>query len=203
MSYKKLNIVVVGATGYVGLDLILLLSKHPHVSIKYLCAQKNLGKKIQFFDKRIKKKLPLISNLNKVLWHKVDVLFLSLPDGEAQKLVNQLYTKHKHLKFIDLSGDFRISNINEYFKWYSIKHSAKNLIEKSIYSVSEFSKNSIKNYRIVSNPGCLMVIDNVAKHMPADGSVWVTNNRKYHNAFNGGEENRIHLVACVLDYKFN
>ena len=56
---------------------------------------------------------------------------------------------------------------------------------------------------IISNPGCLMVIDNVAKHMPADGSVWVTNNTKYHNAFNGGEENRIHLVACVLDYKFN
>ena len=56
---------------------------------------------------------------------------------------------------------------------------------------------------IISNPGCLMVIDNVAKHMPADGSVWITNNTKYHSAFNGGEENRIHLVACVLDYKFN
>jgi len=56
---------------------------------------------------------------------------------------------------------------------------------------------------IITNPGCLMVIDNVAKHMPADGSVWVTNNVKYHNAFNGGEENRVHLVACVLDYKFN
>ena len=56
---------------------------------------------------------------------------------------------------------------------------------------------------LITNPGCLMVIDNVAKHMPADGSVWVTNNTKYHNAFNGGEENRIHLVACVLDYKFN
>ena len=56
---------------------------------------------------------------------------------------------------------------------------------------------------IITNPGCIMVIDNVAKHMPADGSVRVTNNTKYHNAFNGGEENRIHLVACVLDYKFN
>ncbi len=56
---------------------------------------------------------------------------------------------------------------------------------------------------IITNPGCLMVIDNVAKHMPADGSVWITNNTKYHNAFNGGEENRIHLVACVLDYNFN
>ena len=56
---------------------------------------------------------------------------------------------------------------------------------------------------ITTNPGCLMVIDNVARHMPADGSVWVTNNTKYHNAFNGGEEDRVHLVACVLDYKFN
>ena len=56
---------------------------------------------------------------------------------------------------------------------------------------------------IITNPGAIMVVDHVAKHMPADGSVWVTNNIKYHNAFNGGEENRIHLVACVLDYKFN
>ena len=56
---------------------------------------------------------------------------------------------------------------------------------------------------ITTNPGCLMVIDNIAKHMPADGSVWITNNTKYHNAFNGGEEDRVHLVACVLDYKFN
>ena len=56
---------------------------------------------------------------------------------------------------------------------------------------------------IITNPGSIMVIDNVAKHMPADGSVWITNNTKYHNAFNGGEENRIHLVACVLDYKFS
>ena len=56
---------------------------------------------------------------------------------------------------------------------------------------------------IITNPGSIMVIDEVAKHLPADGSVWITNNLKYHNAFNGGEENRIHLVACVLDYKFN
>ncbi len=56
---------------------------------------------------------------------------------------------------------------------------------------------------IYTNPGAIMVVDKVAQHMPADGSVWVTNNTKYHNAFNGGEENRVHLVACVLDYKFN
>ena len=56
---------------------------------------------------------------------------------------------------------------------------------------------------IITNPGCIMVIEDVAKHLPADGSVYITNNRKYHNAFNGGEENRVHLVACLPDYKFN
>ena len=56
---------------------------------------------------------------------------------------------------------------------------------------------------IITNPGWLMVIENVAKHLPADGSVYITNNVKYHNAFNGGEENRVHLVACLTDYKFH
>ena len=55
---------------------------------------------------------------------------------------------------------------------------------------------------IITNPGCLMAIENVAKHLPADGSVYITNNVKYHNAFNGGEQNRVHLVACLTDYKF-
>ena len=56
---------------------------------------------------------------------------------------------------------------------------------------------------IITNKGCSMVIENVAKHLPADGSVWITNNTKYHNFFNGGEQNRIHLVACVLENPFN
>ena len=56
---------------------------------------------------------------------------------------------------------------------------------------------------IITNPGCIMVIEEIAKHLPADGSAWITNNMKYHNFFNGGEEDRIHLVACLTDYRFN
>ena len=55
---------------------------------------------------------------------------------------------------------------------------------------------------IITNKGCSMVIENVAKHLPADGKVWITNNTKYHNFFNGGEQARIHLVACVLNSPF-
>ena len=56
---------------------------------------------------------------------------------------------------------------------------------------------------IVTNKGCMMVIENVAKHIPADGSVTITNNTKFHNFFNGGEQARVHLVACVLEDPFN
>ena len=54
MKRKKINVAVIGATGYVGLDLLYLLSKHPRVNIKYLCAKKNVGKPIKYFDSRIK-----------------------------------------------------------------------------------------------------------------------------------------------------
>jgi len=153
-THNKIKVAVVGATGYTGLDLVLILSKHPKVSLKYLCATKNLGKKISFFDKRIKKKLPKISNANKLDFNNIDVIFLSLPNGEAQKFINKNYKKNYNLKFIDLSADFRIKDPKIYEKNYKIKHSAKKLINQSLYSIPELNEKKINKFRIVSNPGC-------------------------------------------------
>ncbi len=150
---KKINAVVAGATGYVGLDLINILAKHPKVKIKYLCAQKNIGKKIQNFDKRIKKKLPKITKLNFIEWNKIDILFTSLPPGQSQKIIKKLI-KYKNLKFIDLSADFRIKDENVYKKYYGTNHKAKELLKYSIYSISEFVKNEIKKRKIIACPGC-------------------------------------------------
>ena len=153
MPQKKINVAVIGATGYVGLDLVYLLSKHPNVNISNLCAQKNVGKKIQVFDKRIKKKLPKINKIKNIDWSKINLVFLSLPDGESQKIVKSLI-KYKNIIFIDLSADFRIENSSQYKKWFNISHNAPNLIRKSIYAISEFVKDKIKHFRIVANPGC-------------------------------------------------
>ena len=152
--YNKINVAVIGATGYTGLDLILMLTKHPNVKIINLCATKNLGKEINFFDKRIKKKLPKISSVKDLNWKELDLAFLSLPNGEAQKLIKRNYRKYLDLKFIDLSADFRITNANIYEKNYKIKHKAKKLIKDSLYSIPEFNKKTINKFRIISNPGC-------------------------------------------------
>ena len=154
MSKNKINIAVIGATGYTGLDLIFLLSKHPKANIVYLCATKNIGKKISYFDKRIKKRLPKLTSKKNINWSKIDLAFLSLPNGEAQKLIKKKFSKYKNLKFIDLSADFRINNHDKYKKIYKLKHKAQSLVKKSIYSISEFVKKDIKKYRIISNPGC-------------------------------------------------
>jgi len=148
----SLKIAIVGATGYTGLELIKILSKHPKVKINYLCAQRSIGKNIYFFDKNIKKKgLPKISKINDIKWKNINVIFAALPNGEAQKIAKILPT---HVKLIDLSADFRLKNDKIYKKWYGIKHGCKNLISKSIYSLSEFSRNSLNKYNIISCPGC-------------------------------------------------
>jgi len=152
-SLKKINAVVVGATGYVGLDLVNILAKHPKVKIKYLCAQKNIGKKVQNFDKRIKKKLPKISKIEDVEWGQINILFTSLPTGESQKLIKKLI-KFKNLKFIDLSADFRIKNKDIFKKFYGFEHKSKELLKQSVYSISEFVKKEIKKTKIIACPGC-------------------------------------------------
>lgn len=152
--FNKINVAVIGATGYTGLDLVYMLSNHPKVRLVNLCATRNLGKKISFFDKRIKKNLPNISDVSQIIWKKLDLVFLSLPNGEAQKLIKKTFNKYKNLKYIDLSGDFRIIDHKVYSKNYKISHNAPHLIKNSIYSISEFNKKIIRKYRIISNPGC-------------------------------------------------
>ena len=149
---NKLNILIAGATGYIGIQLIKILYKHKKVNIKYLCGNSSVGKKISLYDNSLKKaKLPKIIKFNKTLIKDVDVIFTALPNGEAQK-ISKLLTKKNLL--IDLAADFRLSNYKQYKKWYKINHSAKHLIKKSIYALPEYKKKLIKKYSIISCPGC-------------------------------------------------
>ena len=206
--HNKINVAVVGATGYTGLDLILILSKHPKIKIKNLCATKNLGKKISYFDKRIKKNLPKISSVNKINWQSLDLVFLSLPNGEAQKLVKKNYDKNTNLKFIDLSADFRVKNAKSYEKNYKIKHKAKKLIQHSLYSIPEFSKMNINNFRIISNPGCyptsvqLPLVPLIKKNLINTKNITIDSKSGYSGAGKNFEKKFTHknLYSSVFAY---
>ena len=109
--------------------------------------------------------------------------------------------------FTEFVKDFEHTYFKEVFEKLSSKFKlgrVRILLKKPRSTLSWHSDPELRlHIPIITNPGCLMVIENVAKHLPANGSVYITNNLKYHNAFNGGEENRVHLVACLTDYKFN
>ena len=96
---RKLDVLVAGSTGYIGVQLVKLLSNHPNINIKYLCGNSSVGKKISFFDKSfIGQKLPNIVKFNKIFLKEVDIVFTALPNGEAQIISNYLLKKNTQVR---------------------------------------------------------------------------------------------------------
>ena len=149
---SKVNVLVAGSTGYIGVQLVNLLVKHKKIDIKYLCGNSSVGKDISIYDKKLKnKKLPKIIKFNYKLLNDIDIIFTALPNGEAQKISRKLLKKNI---LIDLAADFRLEKASDYLKWYKQKHQAPNLIRKSIYSLPEISGKKLKKYQIIGCPGC-------------------------------------------------
>tara|TARA_B000000565_G_scaffold254973_1_gene234485 strand:- start:649 stop:1239 length:591 start_codon:yes stop_codon:yes gene_type:complete len=137
--------------------------------------------------------------------HKARGIFWTKPNGSGKEVVrDEMINEEAYSEFID---EYKETYFKEVFDALSSKYKLGRvrILLKEPRSTLSWHRDPEPRLHIpiITNPGSIMVIDNVAKHLPADGSVWITNNTKYHNAFNGGEENRIHLVACVLNHKFN
>ncbi len=137
--------------------------------------------------------------------HKIRGVFWTRPDSSGNEVQrDEMIDESKYSEFVE---EFKNTYFKEVYDDLSKRYKLGRvrLLLKEPRSTLSWHRDPEPRLHIpiYTNPGCLMVIDKIAHHMPADGSVWVTNNLKYHNAFNGGEENRVHLVACVLDYKFN
>ena len=148
----KLNALVAGSTGYIGVQLIKLLIKHKYINIRYLCGNTSIGKKISNYDKSLSnKKLPKIIKFDKKLLKDVDIVFTALPNGQAQDISKHLT---KNITLIDLAADFRLEKGSEYLKWYKQKHRAVSLIKKSLYSLPEVNGKNLSKYQIISCPGC-------------------------------------------------
>ena len=144
-------------------------------------------------------------NPDSVKGNNVRGIYWTKPDSTGVEVQRESkIDEHKYTEFVD---DFKNTYFKEVYDQLTKKYKLgrMRLLLKEPRSTLSWHRDPEPRLHIpiYTNPGAIMVVDNVAKHMPADGSVWITNNTKYHNAFNGGEENRVHLVACVLNYKFN
>ena len=95
----KLNVLIAGSTGYIGIQLVKLLTKHKYVNIKYLCGNTSVGKKISYYDKSLSNKnLPKIVKFNKLFLKNIDVIFTK----SKLEAYNNLIYKNSD---IDLSAD--------------------------------------------------------------------------------------------------
>ena len=137
--------------------------------------------------------------------HKARGVFWTKPDSTGKEVTRDVSVdEEKYSEFID---DYKDTYFKDVYEALSKKYKLGRvrILLKQPRSTLSWHRDPEPRLHIpiITNPGCIMVIDNVAKHMPADGHAWITNNTKYHNFFNGGEEDRIHIVACVLNHKFN
>ena len=137
--------------------------------------------------------------------HKARGVFWTKPDSSGKEVTRDVTVdEEKYSEFID---DYKDTYFKDVYEALSKKYKLGRvrILLKQPRSTLSWHRDPEPRLHIpiITNPGCIMVIDNVAKHMPADGHAWITNNTKYHNFFNGGEEDRIHIVACVLNHKFN
>ncbi|MDC3036095.1 N-acetyl-gamma-glutamyl-phosphate reductase [Candidatus Pelagibacter sp.] len=148
----KFNVLIAGSTGYIGVELIKLLIKHPFIRIRFLCGNSSIGKKISYFDKSLNSvNLPRIVKFNKKYLKDVDIIFTALPNGQAQLIAKHLLEKNT---LIDLAADFRLEKTSEYLKWYKQKHKAPKLIRKSIYLLPEINSQKLDGHKIIACPGC-------------------------------------------------
>ncbi len=148
----KINIAIVGASGYTGVELIRLLLVHPHANIAALTGDSQAGKDIGDVYPHLRfKGLPKLISLEQVDFTNIDLVFCCLPHGTTQTVIAGL---PKHVRIVDLSADFRLYNVETYAQWYGHAHQAIELQKTAVYGLTEHAREKIKNARLVANPGC-------------------------------------------------
>ena len=148
---------VIGASGYVGGELLRLLVTHPKVEVNIVTSRQKSGEYVHRVHPSLKGFIDITfssMDIDKIT-DSCDLIFVSVPHGSANKIINDLYKTN--IKIIDLSADFRLKNPNDYPKWYGWEHPFPEMLEKAVYGVPEIHREEIKRSRLVSCPGCMAV----------------------------------------------
>ncbi len=148
-----LKVLIFGATGYTGLELIRILSSHPDVHIAGGSSRNWAGKMasdaLPFIVPGRDFRLNTLEDLSGN--PQADVAFLALPHGESMAVIRRLLDSG--LKVVDLSADLRLNDAKSYEHWYG-PHKDPELLSRAVYGLPEIHRDSIKKAELVANPGC-------------------------------------------------
>jgi len=144
---------VVGGTGYTGVELLRLLSRHPEVELTAITSRGEAGMAVadMFPSLRGRVALKFVTPQDAEL-EKCDAVFFATPNGIAMKQAAELVAAG--VRVIDLAADFRIRDIAEWQKWYGMEHAAPELVAEAVYGLPEVNREQIRGARVLANPGC-------------------------------------------------
>jgi len=148
-----IRVLIYGVTGYTGVELIRILSSHPHVKIVGGSSRQWAGQRATavFPFVSADKDFPVYSNEELQTAIEADVAFLALPHGESAALARQLL--EAGIKVVDLSADMRLHDAAVYEQWYG-SHKAPDLLDQAVYGLPEVHREKVRTARLVANPGC-------------------------------------------------
>ena len=148
---KKVGIV--GGTGYTGVELLRILATHPEIELAVITSRKEAGTSVADVFPSLRRRVSLnFSDPAAGGLEKCDVVFFATPNGvamaEAPALLNA------GIRVIDLSADFRITDVAEWEKWYGMTHGCPDLVAEAVYGLPEANRKQLAKARLVANPGC-------------------------------------------------
>lgn len=148
-----IKVAIVGGTGYTGVELIRLLSRHPHAKIQCLTSRTEAGKRVDELFPSLRGVSDLVfSDLDEQKLAECDVVFFATPHGVAMQHAKFLI--ENNTKIIDLASDFRLQDLVEFEKWYKLQHTCPELLNQAVYGLPEVLREKIKTAKIIGNPGC-------------------------------------------------
>lgn len=152
---QKINIAILGASGYTGVELLRFLLQHPHAHIAALSGDSQAGKPMaEVFPHLTGIALPALQKMEEINFTDIDLVFCCLPHATTQKVILDLLTEQPKLKIIDLSADFRLRDPASYAQWYGHAHQAVSLQKEAVYGLTELTRDAIRKARLIANPGC-------------------------------------------------
>jgi len=150
---------IIGASGYTGGELLRLLLGHPEITVQQITSRRYLGQYAYQVHPNLRKRTTLKFSDPSAL-EPVDILFLALPHGQAQKHIAEWAGLASII--VDLSADFRLRDPAAYEKWYGHPHAAPEWLEKFVYGLPELHRDDLRGAHYISGVGCNATATNLA-----------------------------------------